>query len=576
MIPYAHQLRVLDKIYLDTTFALDEDPYRRFPTKASGLRELLTELSAFPKDTVFHFNAWTLGYEDVFVAIAAHLRSQARLNRSVGMLYSSLTSTSCTQSTSTVGAALCGFQFGNKSQAGCLTRDDSVRLHSCEHGTKCSTLEESNKVVWITPLITRSKEGNVPELGAGGGVGDLIQSHELDLGDPEAGPRLIELCRQQIRDPKTLRLTVHLVEDMVYSRKRVVDVSRLSGLETEDAIPLEKLAYLLSEVADQEHSSQHHDELPLQHSSYEEMCHLISALKPRDVYPCVANEESWASGSMVRNLFGHLCSGNRFAHDDEMLLGEDNNRFVPPSYRSPKHASVGNRASPPAQVRVMPETGLDSLGGLPASLRPQSIRAKPLKVTPGSTIPRKREATLRARPRKRTQKEFTGHALENYPVLSSSFSRWVKVSNGSKPIEGFAQDVPGGAGKPDAMTMAGSGGRSDESSSVSTDRSRKGSAGDDTSRPLPIKDTANAVTSIPPHETDVTRPKPCDADDGTQLRPIELSDTSGSETEDNSDDEAEVWRDHIAGEATGHEKQSSASDSIVESHYLGSFDASQT
>lgn len=78
MIPYAHQLRVLDKIYLDTTFALDEDPYRRFPTKASGLRELLTELSAFPKDTVFHFNAWTLGYEDVFVAIAAHLRSQAR------------------------------------------------------------------------------------------------------------------------------------------------------------------------------------------------------------------------------------------------------------------------------------------------------------------------------------------------------------------------------------------------------------------------------------------------------------------------------------------------------------------
>lgn len=76
MIPYAHQLRVLDKVYLDTTFALDEEPYRCFPTKASGLCELLTELSAFPKDTIIHFNAWTLGYEDVFIAIAAHLRSQ--------------------------------------------------------------------------------------------------------------------------------------------------------------------------------------------------------------------------------------------------------------------------------------------------------------------------------------------------------------------------------------------------------------------------------------------------------------------------------------------------------------------
>lgn len=76
MIPYTHGLRVLDKIFLDTTFALDEDPYRRFPTKAQGLSELLTKTSKFPEDTVFHFNAWTLGYEDVWVAIAAHLKSQ--------------------------------------------------------------------------------------------------------------------------------------------------------------------------------------------------------------------------------------------------------------------------------------------------------------------------------------------------------------------------------------------------------------------------------------------------------------------------------------------------------------------
>lgn len=162
------------------------------------------------------------------------------------------------------GAALCGFQFGNRSQAGCLTRDDSVRVHSCELGTNCSTLEKSSKVVWVTPLITRSKEGSTPELGAGGGGGDLIQSHELDLGDPNAGPQLIELCGKQIQDEKTLRLTVHLVEELVYSRERMMYLSRLNELLTEDAIPLEKLAYLLSEVADQEDSLQQHDELPLQ------------------------------------------------------------------------------------------------------------------------------------------------------------------------------------------------------------------------------------------------------------------------------------------------------------------------
>lgn len=139
-----------------------------------------------------------------------------------------------------------------------------MRLHSCEYGTKCSTLEKTSKVVWITPLITRSKEGNIPELGAGGGGGDLIQSHELDLGDPDAGLRLIELCGKQIRDQKALCLTVHLVEEMVNSRKRVVDLSRLYGWLKEDAIPLEKLAYLLSGVAEQEHNSQHHEEELLQ------------------------------------------------------------------------------------------------------------------------------------------------------------------------------------------------------------------------------------------------------------------------------------------------------------------------
>ena len=76
MVPYSSGLRRLNKIYLDTTFATKKDPYRHFPTKAEGLQELLVKIAAYPNDTVFHFNAWTFGYEIVWSALAAALGTQ--------------------------------------------------------------------------------------------------------------------------------------------------------------------------------------------------------------------------------------------------------------------------------------------------------------------------------------------------------------------------------------------------------------------------------------------------------------------------------------------------------------------
>ena len=76
VVPYCCGLRRLDKIYLDTTFASDTGLYRAFPAKAEGLSELLTKISRYPASTVFHFHAWTLGYEDVWIALASALGSQ--------------------------------------------------------------------------------------------------------------------------------------------------------------------------------------------------------------------------------------------------------------------------------------------------------------------------------------------------------------------------------------------------------------------------------------------------------------------------------------------------------------------
>ena len=78
VIPYTHGHKILDRIYLDTTFASKKDIYRKFPAKSAGLAELLEKVSKYPKATVFHFNAWTLGYEDVWVALSNFLRSQVR------------------------------------------------------------------------------------------------------------------------------------------------------------------------------------------------------------------------------------------------------------------------------------------------------------------------------------------------------------------------------------------------------------------------------------------------------------------------------------------------------------------
>lgn len=78
VIPYTCGLHTLDKIYLDTTFASKNDLHREFPTKADGLSELLTKISKYPASTIFHFHAWTLGYEEVWIALASALGSQVQ------------------------------------------------------------------------------------------------------------------------------------------------------------------------------------------------------------------------------------------------------------------------------------------------------------------------------------------------------------------------------------------------------------------------------------------------------------------------------------------------------------------
>ncbi len=88
--------------------------------------------------------------------------------------------------------ALVGFMCGNTYHTGCLTGDETVRIHSCEKGNYCDTVKNS-RVVWIRPIITRLPDGQaVAEAGVGGGGDDLEREAELDYLSPDDVVSLVE------------------------------------------------------------------------------------------------------------------------------------------------------------------------------------------------------------------------------------------------------------------------------------------------------------------------------------------------------------------------------------------------
>jgi DNA cross-link repair 1C protein len=56
---------------------------------------------------------------------------------------------------------------------------------------RCSTINE--KTVWIKPIIARTKDAELGEIGVGGGGGDLIQRPELELDSDFVIDQLLSL-----------------------------------------------------------------------------------------------------------------------------------------------------------------------------------------------------------------------------------------------------------------------------------------------------------------------------------------------------------------------------------------------
>jgi hypothetical protein len=336
LLPYASGIRQLDNIYLDTTFAATSYHFREFPSKRSGVEELLAKVSKYPPDTCFYFQSWTFGYENVWVALSSFLKSQIHLDRYRWELYSSLSTIrdgpGCRET-----SQLCGYDFGNHFRPGCLTPDHGPMIHSCERGGGCPVIDGGKKCVRIIPIVTRLQNGReVHEMGIGGGNGDMDQAKELEMEDAVALQNLVDLCKVLVKDEQKLAKVVELVISGHRSRDGGVRLPTHLIDDIDDGVKLEQLVSTLVGIAGAQHEQESQaacsrptpptvlpDAITFcysRHSSYSELCLLVGAFKPLDVYPCTVDERNWTPRDSMQSLFGHLCSGTAFRHDGEMLL----------------------------------------------------------------------------------------------------------------------------------------------------------------------------------------------------------------------------------------------------------------
>ncbi|KAG0153283.1 hypothetical protein PDIDSM_5133 [Penicillium digitatum] len=323
LIPYTLGPKRLDKLYLDSTFASKTNPFREFPSKAEGLSELLQKVQAYPDDTVFYLRAWTFGYEDVWIALSAALNKKIHVDRYQMGLYRSLIQIPGNRGVNEA-PAICGFELGNKAVTGCLSNNELSRIHSCEPGISCPVARSTN-TVYIVPIVNRTTSGaEIPEVGAGGGVGDLYLTHELELPDESALAELEKLCLEHIRDKEALSQMRKALLGAFRSRKKALSLDTY-GVKEEGEISLKNLVTALSHGPSVTSSRSSQPDLPntirfpySRHSSYSELCELVSAFRPKDVHPCTVDPTTWSEDVSIKRLFGHLCSGTNFSHDIHM------------------------------------------------------------------------------------------------------------------------------------------------------------------------------------------------------------------------------------------------------------------
>ncbi|KAI1208228.1 Metallo-hydrolase/oxidoreductase [Annulohypoxylon truncatum] len=328
IIEYSSRLKTLDRIYLDTSM-LDDFPLQ---TKAEGLRELLEKIARYPKDTFFCMQAWTYGYEEVWVALSKALNSKIHVDKYKMGVYRSLATKSkdnrFAAQTHLIKEApsLVGFTCGNNQREGCLTLDENVRIHSCEKGTSCAVMK-NKPIVWIKPIVAHLKDGrDMVEVGIGGGGDDLAQKPTLETQDILA---LIEIIgrNDQLLDEIGTEVKRVLTKAFTTSRDLEIDMDMSDFVEKESTTEILKslvkkvnaIRNPVKKVDENDQPSTLSNRIVFsyaRHSSLPELRHFVETFRPKDIWPCTVDPAHWMErGITMQGLFGDLCTSDVFEHD---------------------------------------------------------------------------------------------------------------------------------------------------------------------------------------------------------------------------------------------------------------------
>ncbi|KAK7202760.1 beta-lactamase-like protein [Myxozyma melibiosi] len=268
-IPYTIGQKQISTVYLDTSFVSRESScHYFFPTKAEGARSLIRKIREYPSDTVFHLNAWTFGYEQLIMTIAAAFRTKIHTDPYRYRIFKRL-------------ARRGEYEYG---MLQCLTEEPlESRFHCCELGYQCDGRRaKSTKVVHVVPTVSNV----VPELGAA-----FLDEHEyIEIGVPATEP---------IAFPQT---SAYIAGSKIKSEPDPANQAILLSANTESTP-----ANLQPKVLRVPYS---------RHSSYSELCDLVSLFSPLDVYPCVVSDYFYEENLTVERLFGKFCSQNIYHYFD--------------------------------------------------------------------------------------------------------------------------------------------------------------------------------------------------------------------------------------------------------------------
>ncbi|RGP71075.1 hypothetical protein FSPOR_3565 [Fusarium sporotrichioides] len=309
LVEYTSGLKILDKIYLDTSFTEDVP----FETKAQGIAELLKKVSRYPKDTVFHLQAWTYGYEDVWIALSKALKSKIHVDDCKLHIYDSL-KLRTTDS-----------QF--EADIHLTPESPALTGHICERGIMCEVASRPTTVS-IEPIIAHLPTGeDLAEVGVGGGGDDFKQEAELELLDKASLKALFNGASSSSgTSTNTSDMLKEVLEQLVSTGRNLPLDFDADTSSTHSA--KEVIAMLVARLRknDKSQKSVHEEALPKticfpysRHSSLPELRHFVQAFHPKDVWPCTVNTAEWLkNGITVGSLFGRFCSSEEFEHDRVM------------------------------------------------------------------------------------------------------------------------------------------------------------------------------------------------------------------------------------------------------------------